>query len=484
MQQDSGKRLLQWNIIVSMLSQVLSLVINLISKRVICLYLNVEYLGLQSLYSNFCDVLSFAYFGAGTAMLFSYYGPLARGDKERLATIYRHYDGIYKKMTCVVLGIGSISTIFAVFSVNASISDLEVAVTYLTFMLSVVLYNRQMVRNYFIQADQRRYFVAAVTGGVDASALIIEILLLKYFKSYEAFVVCILVKNILINWIFGKYLKIRYGYLFKRGSGLEKEEADTIKSNVSDMVMYRFGKVLISNTDNIFISRFISTAMVGIYSNYQFIIAGITSLIAAFYEAITARVGQMLSMSERENQYQGFQFYSFINSWMAGATIVCFYYLVQDFIRIWMGSVDLLSREVIIVIIVNYYLEICRSATKMYRESAGLFKNIKRMILINRSFLCTGKNMGAVGNFNCNDYCIGCHAFLVRTPHCIPVFKKKLYERNLLSVHHASADGSIPPCYRAGRRGASGRRSPALHLESRCVRSGMQSLLSGILLYL
>lgn len=68
MQQDSGKRLLQWNIIVSMLSQVLSLVINLISKRVICLYLNVEYLGLQSLYSNFCDVLSFAYFGAGTAM--------------------------------------------------------------------------------------------------------------------------------------------------------------------------------------------------------------------------------------------------------------------------------------------------------------------------------------------------------------------------------------------------------------------------------
>lgn len=148
------------------------------------------------------------------------------------------------------------------------------------------------------------------------------------------------------------------------------------------MVMYRFGKVLISNTDNIFISRFISTAMVGIYSNYQFIIAGITSLIAAFYEAITARVGQMLSMSERENQYQGFQFYSFINSWMAGATIVCSYYLVQDFIRIWMGSVDLPSREVIIVIIVNYYLEICRSATKMYRESAGLFKNIKRMILI------------------------------------------------------------------------------------------------------
>lgn len=382
MQQDKGKRLLQWNIIVSMLSQVLSLVINLISKRVICLYLNVEYLGLQSLYSNFCDVLSFAYFGAGTAMLFSFYGPLARGNKERLAAIYQHYNSIYKKMTWAVLGVGTITTLFAVFSVNASISDVEVAVTYLTFMLSVVLYNRYMVRNYFIQADQRRYFVAAVTGGVDALALIIEILLLKYFRSYEAFVICILVKNILINVIFGRYLKVRYSYLFEQCGGLEATEADTIKSNVSDMVMFRFGKVLISNTDNIFISRFISTAMVGIYSNYQFIIAGITSLIAAFYEAITARVGQMLSVSERGKQYQGFQFYSFINSWMTGASIVCFYYLVQDFIKLWMGSVELLTQKVILIIIVNYYLEICRSATKMYRESAGLFKNIKRMILI------------------------------------------------------------------------------------------------------
>lgn len=381
MQQDRGRKLLQWNIIVSMLSQVVLLINNLISKRAICVYLNVEYLGLQSLYSNLCDVLSFAYFGAGTAMLFSFYGPLARGDKEQLIAIYRHYDNMYRKMTWILSGVGVLTTLFAVFSVNASISDIEVTITFLTFMLSIVLYNRHMVRNYFIQADQRRYFVAAVTSGVDASALVVEILVLKFLRSYEAFVICILLKNILTNYIFGRYLKSRYSYLFVYTQPLGKEEAAEIKSNVSDMIMYRFGKVLISNTDNIFISKLINTAMVGIYSNYQFIIVGITSLLSAFYEAITARVGQMLSVKDKENQYVEFQLYSFLNSWMAGATVVCFYYLVQDFIRLWMGSVSQLTGDIIIIIIVNYYLEACRFATKMYRESAGLFRNIKQMIL-------------------------------------------------------------------------------------------------------
>lgn len=382
MKRDKEKRLLLRNVVVSMLIQIMSLVINLISKRVICLYLNMEYLGLQSLYGNFCDVLSFAYFGMGTAMLFSFYGPMARGDKAKLATIYHHYNRLYGQLTKIVLAIGGVTTIFAMIAVNASISDLEVAITYLTYMLSVVLYNRCLVRNYYIQADQRRYFVAAVTGLVDVSALVIEVLVLKFFKSYGLFVLCILLKNLLINYILGWYLRRRYPYLFVVSKPMEEVEKNTIKANVMDMVVYRFGKVLISNTDSIFISGFISTAMVGVYSNYQFIIAGINSLISAFYEAITARVGQQLSLKQKGNPYTGFLFYTYINLWMTGATIVCFYFLVQDFIRLWMGPVELLSNHIVVLLIINYYLEICRSATKMYRESAGLFKNIKRMVLI------------------------------------------------------------------------------------------------------
>ena len=63
-------RSLKLNIAASMLIQIISLLVNLISKRAIRCYLGVEYLGIQSIYANFCDILSFAFLGMGSAMLF------------------------------------------------------------------------------------------------------------------------------------------------------------------------------------------------------------------------------------------------------------------------------------------------------------------------------------------------------------------------------------------------------------------------------
>lgn len=374
-------RSLKLNIVASMMIQVVSLVINLISKRAIRYYLSVEYLGIQSIYSNFCDVLNFAFFGIGTAMLFSFYGALSSNDEEKIASLYHYYDSLYRKVSWLILGGGVACILPVLYAVNADISMLEICVTYLTYMLSIVLYNRRLVRNYFIQADQRRYFVAWVTGGVDGTALVVEILLLKYFHSYELFVISILLKNLVINLIFKWELRRTYPYLSESTEELGDNEKHEIKSNVTDMIIYKFGNVLINNTDSIFISRFTSTVMVGIYSNYQFILFGIRSLIGALFEAIRSRVGHKAQTSGLEVQYKGFQEHLLVNSWLVGVTIVCFYFLIEDFIRLWMGDVDMLSGEILLILIVNFYLEESHNAIKTYRETAGLFRNIRKMIL-------------------------------------------------------------------------------------------------------
>ena len=227
------ERSLKLNIIASMAIQVVSLLVNLISKRAIRMYLGVEYLGIQSIYSNFCDVMSFAFFGIGTAMLFSMYGAFARNNEEEIASYYQHYDKIYRKISIFVLVGGILCTLLALYSVNGNVSVLEICMTYLTYMLSVVLYNRQLVRNYFIQADQRRYVVAFITGGVDAAALLAEVLILCYFRNYEYFLICILVKNLFINYLLKKYLQKNYAYIFKPAKTLEDKEKDTIAANIA-----------------------------------------------------------------------------------------------------------------------------------------------------------------------------------------------------------------------------------------------------------
>ena len=64
-----------------------------------------------------------------------------------------------------------------------------------------------------------------------------------------------------------------------------------------------------------------------------------------------------------------------------GVTVVCFYFLVEDFIHIWMGDVQMLSEKILLILIVNYYLEEAHNAVKIYRETAGLFRNIRIMIM-------------------------------------------------------------------------------------------------------
>ena len=375
-------RSLKLNIVASMAIQILSLLVNLISKRAIRMYLGVEYLGIQSIYSNFCDVVSFAFFGIGTAMLFSMYGAFARNDEEEIASFYQHYDRIYRKTTGIVFLAGIFCVFLALYSVNGSVRVLEICITYLTYLLSIVLYNRQLVRNYFIQADQKRYVVAFVTGGVDAVALLAEVFILYYFRSYEGFLICIVVKNLLINYLFKKYLKKNYAYIFNPAKALTEKEKSLITVNVKDMVLYRFGKVLISNTDSIFISRFTSTVLVGIYSNYQFIILGIRSVLGALFEAIRGKVGHQTQTKSLEEQFQNFRKYLCLNSWLMGCSIVCFYFLIEDFIYVWMGKVDALAQSAIIIILVNYYIDESQNALRTYRETAGLFHNIRTMILV------------------------------------------------------------------------------------------------------
>ena len=99
--------------------------------------------------------------------------------------------------------------------------------------------------------------------------------------------------------------------------------------------------------------------MVGIYSNYQFILLGIRSFTGALFEAIRSRVGHRAQTSGLEQQYRGFQTYLLVNAWMMGVTVVCFYFLVEDFIHIWMGDVQMLSEKILLILIVNYYLERC-----------------------------------------------------------------------------------------------------------------------------
>ena len=270
-----GDSRLQSNVIIGVFHQVLSLLINMVSKYAVRTYLGVEYLGLQTVFGNFCDIFTFAFMGIGTAMMYSLYRPLALGKRKEQAEIYQYYRRIYRILTVAVMSIGSAAVFLVLVVVHADIRVMEITGTYFLYLGSVLIYNRLFLEYYYIMADQKRYICCLVMSTVDGAALVFQVFVLKTAYNYSLFLLCVLVKNIITYFILHSYIKRRYSYLLQEEGMPGTAEQKEIRKNVKDLIIYRAGNVLVNSTDSIVISDLLSTATAGCYSNYMFVSMGI-----------------------------------------------------------------------------------------------------------------------------------------------------------------------------------------------------------------
>ncbi len=325
--QGRTQREIKLNIIIGVSNQILILLINLVSKNVILNSLNLDYLGLQTVFGNFCDLFSFAFSGIGFAVLFSLYRPFEDHDQQRIRIIYRYYDRLYRIISFIVLGVGLISTVIVLFSVNADISNTEIILTYLTYLISIIAYNRYLMQHYFVIANQKRYIICLINGLVDTAALAVEIAVLQLTRNYELFLLCLLFKNIVINGIVLLYLRKIHPYLFEKEEVPEPKDKKSILGNIKDLILYRIGTVMLNSTDSIIVSLLISTAMSGCYANYLFISNGVLSLVESFYASIVAKIGRLITTHSKQDQFQDFWNVSMVGLWINGFTVTCFFFL-------------------------------------------------------------------------------------------------------------------------------------------------------------
>ena len=73
--------------------QVATMLMSFVLRKIFILYLADTLLGINSTYTNVLSILNMAELGIGTALNFSLYGPVARGEKEKI----KSYMQLYRK---------------------------------------------------------------------------------------------------------------------------------------------------------------------------------------------------------------------------------------------------------------------------------------------------------------------------------------------------------------------------------------------------
>ena len=72
------------NIIFNLSNQVIGIILNFVSRTIFIHTLGVEYLGLNGIFSDVLSMLSMADLGFNTAMVYSFYKPIAENNQRKI----------------------------------------------------------------------------------------------------------------------------------------------------------------------------------------------------------------------------------------------------------------------------------------------------------------------------------------------------------------------------------------------------------------
>jgi len=375
------------NIVFNVINQIITLVLSFISRWVFIKGFGIGYLGLNGLFSDILSLLSMADLGFNTAMVFSFYKPLADNDHKHISALIGFYKRIYFIIAFAISVIG-----IALIPFLPLIVKLEYEVPYLTLyyllsLSSVVSSYLCIYKTSILTADQKGYKVTKITIITNFLKTIIQVVSIVLFKNYILYLAIGTVVTIFNNIIASRLAQKEYPYI-NDNNELPKNEKKQILHNISSVFLYKISSVLLNATDNIIISIIIGTVFVGLYSNYFIIQTKITALFSLFFTSMIASIGNLIVTENKDKRFEIFKCEQSMSYIFSGIVCSCYVLLADDFVKLWIGSEFQLDFHTTCAIGLNLYLSCVLQPLWSYREATGLYRKTKWVM-----FICAIENI-------------------------------------------------------------------------------------------
>lgn len=363
------------NVSASILGQSLIILFGFIARKVFIKYLPTAYLGLNGLFGSVLTVLSLAELGLGSAMIFSLYKPIAEKDTVTTQALMQLYKKAYRYIGLIVLAVGSLLTPFIpsiIKEIPPEISNIQLI--YVLFVLNSAISYFFSYKRSFIIASQNRYYIDLVHIAVYFTMNLVQILLLMITGSYLLFLVVQIIATFSENLILTKWVNKKYTWLTETTSHpIPIDIKNNIVRNVKAMAFHRVGGIVMDATDSLLISKLFGLIFLGFYSNYLLIINALKGITQSFFTGIAASVGDFGTSNSGDASYQLYRKIQFFNFWLSAFCSISLLMLINPFISlIWLGEGFLIPTNILIVVIVNFYINSMRRTVLTFKEAYGL----------------------------------------------------------------------------------------------------------------
>jgi len=363
---------------ISALSQIVSLVLSFVLRTFFIYTLGNEYLSINGLFTNVLTLLSFAELGIGASIVFSLYEPIANNNQQKIGKLLNLFRRAYNFVAVVIAVLGLLLLPF----LNYIITDIKnidnIAFLYILFLLNTVLSYVWGYKKSLLTALQKNYVVVTIHLIVLCAQSIFQILVLYLTHDFVLFLFIMIASTVANNVISTLYVNKKYPFVKQyEHLVLEKGERNKIFDNIRAIVLYKLGNVFLGSTNNIVISAFIRTTLVGVVSNYFMIVNAVSSLISQCVGGITASIGNYNVTASDKDNLKVFDQLNFISFWIFGLITIGLAVCLNPFIQLWLGNEYLLDESTILSIVAGFYMLVINSIPSSYRTAMGLFKQTK-----------------------------------------------------------------------------------------------------------
>lgn len=362
----------------ALIAQILTVVISFTTRTFFIHSLGVNYLGVGGLFQNILTLLSLSELGIGTAITYSLYAPLAQKDEEKVSALINLYRKAYLRVAFVILfaGLSLVPFLELLIKEQSTIPDLK---------LIYVLYLVHSAFGYIL-GYKRSAIIANQQGYIDSINRIVfllvqnifQILILVYTSNFIYYLAVQILFTVGSDITLAIKAKRVFPYLNKyKGIAVDKADFAVIRKNVLASISNKIGSVVVTGTNNIMISMFVGVYWVGIYSNYVLIVNTVSNLVNQVVSAVTSSVGHYVSTEERDKSYSLFRRLLFISNIINLICSALLLALTDPFIKLWIGKDFILNQQLLILIVLQFYIIQMRQPVIIFINAYGLFWQIK-----------------------------------------------------------------------------------------------------------
>ena len=375
------------NSIISVIGQILTLLLQFVNRRIFVMFLDIEYLGYQSVFGNIFSILSVAELGIGGIISFHLYREIVTDNKQEIGKLMYLYKWVYRIIAVAVTVLGLVACVFVPYIVNDASKD--VGYLYTVYFLQLA----GMVAGYFLSyrrtilaADQKEYKTVQIDLITNIFIEIIKLSTLAVFKNYILYLTIQLSTSVIANIVILIVTNREYPYL-KDKYKITREDIDrrNMIPDVKNFLVHKVAYAIYGGTDNIVISALCGIKDVALYGNYFVLKTGVLNVL--FYRLLNpvqAAIGNIVysdrGKDELWKQFEMFDVFSFFFASYISAGFLVFF---QPAIQVWLGSTEyLLPYSFVIAYSLTIYLGAVWEIVYKYRSVFGDYRQDRNCMLL------------------------------------------------------------------------------------------------------